>query len=123
MRCKNVPTLARMSWWGEKAEAVAESAAIAAPVVDREAEALSRVRELKAQLNELDAAMLKFKRENKITTDRFGRLLGCHCSTITGKARVETEWRALLTKRDRMVNAWHKALHEWSEAKMEAQRR
>jgi len=88
-----------------------------APPIDRVQETQRRVRALKNELDLLDAEMLKFKTENRITTDRFSRLLGVNCNEITGRAAIEREWRVLLRRRDALVSAWHRALFEWSQAK------
>jgi hypothetical protein len=85
--------------------------------VDREAEALSRVRLLKAQLNEIDREMLEFKTKHAVKTDRFSRLLSVHSPGMTHYAAIRTEWDALLRRRDKTVAQWHAALHSWSEAK------
>ena len=107
-----------MSWWGSRRPAeIIEREPV---VVDRVEVAQTRVRQLKAQLDELDAAMLKFKTENRVTTDRYGRLLGVRVSELNGRAKVEREWRGLLKQRDSLVSAWHQALFAWSEAKQEA---
>ena len=105
-----------MKWFGDNRQLKVELPPLAPPV-DRIDAALARVKELKTALELLDAEMLAFKTKNKITADRFGRLLGCHCATITGKAAIETEWRTLLKKRDGLASAWHAALFAWSELK------
>jgi hypothetical protein len=104
-------------WPFGKAETLEDAAPIAEPVVDRVEHALQRVRELKSALDALDAEMLAFKSQNKITTDRFGRLLGLRCAELNGRAAIEREWRTLLRRRDGLVAGWHKALFDWSQAK------
>lgn len=107
-----------MSWWGEKPQQILEIE----PPIDREAEALARVRELKTQLDELDGEMLKFKTKHRVRTNRFGLLLGIECATLTGRPPIEKAWRELLRRRDKIVAEWHAALREWSQAKQEAHR-
>src|SRR5882757_6226822 len=86
-----------------------------APPIDREAQALNRVREIKGELDQVNAEMLAFKTKNEIVTDSFGRLLRVSCKTIGGRAEIESQWRALLRRRDAAMNRWDKALREWSE--------
>jgi capsule polysaccharide export protein KpsE/RkpR len=92
------------------------------PQVDREAEAHTRVRALKADLDALETEMLGFKQKYSIKSDRFGRLLGMLCADINGRPAIETEWRVLLKRRDSLVAQWHAALFSWSEAKAEAEK-
>jgi hypothetical protein len=107
-----------MSWWGSRKPAdLLDREPVA--VVDRVEETQRRVRQLKAELDSLDSEMLAFKTKNKIRTDRFGRLLGVECATLNGRASIETQWRVLLRRRDSLVSAWHKSLHEWAAAKQE----
>jgi hypothetical protein len=107
-----------MSWWNErKAVEILEIE----PPIDRVTETQLRVSELKKQLDELNGMMLAFKTKNKITTDRYSRLLGVNCSDIGGREKIECEWRVLLRKRDGLVDAWHKALFAWAAAKEAAQ--
>jgi hypothetical protein len=89
------------------------------PPIDRVEEAHARVRELKADLDALEGEMLAFKKQNCISADRFGRLLGMRCADIGGRPAIEHEWRSLLTRRDKLVSKWHAALFAWSEAKTE----
>ena len=105
-----------VSWWAERTQAVAESAPVA-PVVDREAEALSRVRLSKAALDEIDREMLQFKTKHAVKTDRFSRLLSVHSPGMTGYSAIRCEWDALLRRRDKAVAQWHAVLREWSQAK------
>jgi hypothetical protein len=107
-----------MSWWGSRDS---EPVAVAEPPVDREAQAREHVVALKAQLDELNLEMRAFKNKNSILSDRFGRLLGIHCDSVNGREKLEREWRALLRKRDGLVDAWHKALFAWAAAKEAAQ--
>jgi hypothetical protein len=107
-----------VSWWNAKTETLEPPAA---PATDRVEEAQQRVRELKAALDSLDAAMLKFKTENKIRTDNFGRLLSVHSPGMNGYAAIEHAWRDLLHRRDGLVAQWHAALHSWSALKMRMQ--
>ena len=107
-----------MSWWGDRAPQKETPAPIPAPI-DREAEARTKVRLLKASLNALDADMLHFKTKHRVKTDSFGRLLGIESPSMTGYAQIRIEWDALLRRRDRNVAQWHSALKAWSEAKQE----
>ena len=84
---------------------------------DPEAECLARVRTSKAVLDEINSEMREFKSRYKIRTDSFGRLLGVESPTLGGRAAIETQWRALLARRDKAVAEWHSALHEWADAK------
>jgi len=107
-----------MSWWGEKAaEKLETEPGPIAVAVNHVEETQSRVRELKNSLDALDAEMLAFKNKNRITTDRFSRLLGVNCSEMGGRAAVEREWRCLLRRRDSLASQWHAALHEWASMK------
>jgi hypothetical protein len=92
----------------------AESAA------DREQAALEAVRQLKAELSELDRAILHFKGAYKVRTDRFSRLLSIECPGVNGFEKVQTEWRVLLRNRDSLVPRWHAALKHLAEAKQAA---
>jgi hypothetical protein len=106
-----------MSWWGEKkAVKILEIE----PPIDRVEQTQQRVRELKAQLDELDGEVLEFKTKHSVRTNRFGVLLGVNAPGFLEFARVQEQWRELLARRDKVVSAWHAALHEWSEAKQEA---
>jgi hypothetical protein len=113
MWCIFVPMMRGMSWWGEKSPQILEPE----PPVDREAAALAIVRELKSDLDALNSEMLRFKTENHVKTDRFGRLLAIQCATLTGRPVIEKAWRELLHRRDKIVAQWHAALREWSEVK------
>jgi hypothetical protein len=106
----------RMAWFSNS-----ESATLPAPTppVDRCAEAQARVREVKAELDQINRDMLAFKTTNEIVTDSFGRLLRMRCSTIGGREVVESEWRSLLKRRDAAMNRWDQALREWSSLRME----
>jgi hypothetical protein len=112
-------SLGAMSWWADKSRS-AVTVVEAAPPVDRFAQAQSHMRSLKAQLDSLDAAMLLFKKTHRVTTDRYSRLLGIQSPTLTGRAVIETQWQALLTRRDALVPQWHQALHQWSDLKLSA---
>jgi hypothetical protein len=106
-----------MSWWSEKPQATLAPAI--EPPINRVAQTLSRVTRLKSELARLDAAMREFKTANRITTDRYGRLLGVRCAEVNGRDVIEKQWRELLKQRDGLVTAWHKALFEWAAAKQE----
>jgi len=99
-----------MSWFSKTA-AIPEPAP---PPIDREAQALNRVREIKAALNALDAEMQRFRSQHSIRADRFGRLLQIICP-LTARAAIETEWRELLKRRDRLMADWPAALSELNE--------
>lgn len=101
-------------WPFRESQAVAELESTVYPY----AAAQDRVRELKVLLAALDAEMLAFKTKFTIRSDRFGRLLGIQSPSLTGRAAIENEWRALLCRRDRIVADWHQALHVWSELKI-----
>jgi hypothetical protein len=96
------------------------SATPAESAADRETEAHSAVVALKAQLAELDRAILTFKTKYRVRTDRFSRLLSIECPGISSYEKVHTEWRILLHKRDSLVPAWHNALKTLAEAKQAA---
>lgn len=98
--------------WFSKTETLPEPA----PVVDREAVALERVREIKAALSQLDAEMLSFKNKHSITTDRFGRIFGMICPLLE-RPTIETEWRVLLRRRDKLMEAWPVALSELNDVR------
>jgi hypothetical protein len=87
-----------------------------APPVDREEQALNRVREIKVALNELDAEMLAFNTKHSLRTDRFGRILGMVCP-LTERSRIETAWRELLRRRDKLMEAWPVALTELNDVR------
>jgi len=106
-----------MSWWGEKPQQILDEPAPIAPPLDRVEQTQQRVREIKSELDTLDAEMLKFKKEHRVRTNRFGVLLGIECASLTGRPEIERDWRALLRRRDGLMSAWHRALFEWSEAK------
>jgi hypothetical protein len=84
--------------------------------IDREEQALNRVREIKAALNELDAEMLRFRSQHSIIADRFGRLLQIICP-LTARAAIETEWHQLLRRRDKLMEAWPVALSELNDVR------
>jgi hypothetical protein len=96
------------------------SATPAESAADREAAALEAVRQLKAQLGELDSAILHFKSRYKVRTDRFSRLLSIECPGVNGFEKVQSEWRVLLRQRDSLVPRWHAALKTLAEAKQAA---
>jgi hypothetical protein len=102
--------------WFSKSATVDEPAP--APV-DRHAEAQARIREIKSELAQINGEMLAFKTKNEIVTDSFGRLLRVSCKTIGGRAEIESQWRALLRRRDAVMARWDAALREWSALRME----
>lgn len=105
-----------MGWpFQSKPQQILEPAA--APVADRVAQAHEKLRAVKADLAKLDAEMLAFRTEHNLVTDRFGRILACYSDSVNGRSRVETEWRSLLQRRDKLVARWGDALKEWSALK------
>lgn len=89
-------------------------AAPVAPPIDREAVALERVRQIKGELDALNGEMLAFKSRHSLRTDSFGRILQIICP-LTERAVIETAWRELLRRRDRLMEAWPAALSELNE--------
>jgi hypothetical protein len=100
-----------MGWFSKTAT---ETIPAPAPVVDRCEEAQARVREIKSELDQINREMLAFKTKNEIVSDSFGRLLRMRCSTIGGRAEIESQWRALLRRRDAVMARWDASLREWS---------
>lgn len=109
------PTLPGEMWPFSETQQTLEPAPAAAPV-DREAEARERVRVVKAELDAIDAEMLAFKTKFRVRTDRFSRLLGIEAS-LSQRPKIETEWFALLKRRDIATANWHAALFAWAATK------
>jgi hypothetical protein len=85
--------------------------------VDHEAVCHERMRAAKAVLDIIDAEMRAFKGNYRVRTDRHGRMLAVESPTLGGYAKIESEWRALLARRDRAVAEWHACLHAWAAVK------
>src|SRR6267378_2495121 len=102
-----------MAWFSNS-----ETATLPAPspVVDRCEEAQARVREVKAELDSLNSDMLAFKNKHSLTTDRFGRILGMVCPLLE-RPTIEAAWRALLHRRDKLMDAWPVALTQLADAR------
>ena len=104
-----------MSWFSKQIVAAPEPEL---PPVDRLEEARLAMVSAKADLDLLDRAMLTFKTRHHVLTDKFGRLLSIQSATLTGRAKIEAEWRTLLARRDVVMTRWHAALFLWSDLKL-----
>jgi hypothetical protein len=83
---------------------------------DLEAEALARVRELKAELARLDGEMKLFKQQFRVSVNIYGVILHCECGLLE-RGHVERQWRFFLKRRDAAIFRWHAALRAWSALK------
>jgi hypothetical protein len=90
--------------------------------ITREEELHRELQTVKAELASLESEILHFRKENHVSADRFGRMLGCQTSAIGGRATIESEWRALLSRRDVAMGTFAEVLKAWSDSKMEARR-
>lgn len=80
--------------------------AIVEPVVDREEELEAALRQVCAELHELDWEALRLKARYNLRFDGLGQIVGMECS-MNECAQVRAAWLALLKKITPRLRAFH----------------
>ncbi len=104
-------------WPFTNSEAAPEPQAPQVSLAFREASLRAQLRGVNSELSALDAEIGEFRKVHSLQTNRFQQIIAAQDANMTGRAAIESAWRAMQLRAGQLLKRRGEVMAEWSEVK------